>query len=264
MNGSVTEPRAWTLPRLVTVTVIATVVQAGLIYWASDRKPFHPRTAMERPAVVLAATARSELLTLTDPTIFSRAHAEGFSGPAWLQVRVQPGDPDTNAAPQQWLALASAQMGGGLREDARSHPPAELPVAFRLPPALTLPKGSEVPVLAKVSTVELKDALAKRGLIGFPPIPSQTNTDILLPSEVQVLVDARGNPISAVLLKSSGIKTADQLAVALAWGAQFTPAPDIPSRSLDDPNKGVVPGRMIFHWYTLPAPPAANGTLNPR
>jgi len=264
MNGSVTAPQAWTRLRVVTVTLIATAVQAGLIYWASDRKPFHPRTAIERPAVQLAALAQNELLTLTDPTIFSRAHAEGFSGPAWLTVRVQPSETDTNTTPQQWLALASAQLGETSHEHARTDEPGTLSVTFRPQPALMPSDAGPVLTMSKVSTVELKDALAKRGLVNFPPLPSQTNGDILLPSEVQVLVDARGNPISAVLLKSSGLKTADQLAVTIARNAQFTPAREIPPGGVDEAGKGVVPGRMIFHWYTMPAPASAGGGTNPR
>jgi len=264
MNGAVTEPRAWSRLKLATVTVIAAAAQAGLIYWASDRKPFYPRTALARPAVQLAALAHNDLLVLNDPTIFSRAHPEGFSGPAWLSIRVQPSDPDTNTAPQQWLALASAQLGETFRGYAETDRLATLSIAFRPQPALTQPSTAPDSMMATVSSVELKDALAKRALINSPPLPSQTNADILLPSEVKVLVDARGNTISAVLLKSSGLKVADQLAVRLALNAQFTPARDVPSRSLDEPNKGVVPGRMIFHWYTVPAPASSGGSSNPQ
>lgn len=263
MSGPATEPRAWSRPRLATVAVIAAAVQAGLIYWASDRQPFHPRTAIERPAVQLATLAHSELLVLNDPTIFSRAHAEGFSGPAWLKVRVQLDESDTNAAPLQLLALASAELGETFRNYVRTNPPATLSFALRPQPALTQPRVIPDLEMATVSIVELKDALARRALINFPRLPSQTNADILLPSEVQVLVDARGNASSAVLLKSSGSKAADRLAVTLARNAQFTPARDVPARNLDEPSN-VVPGRMIFHWYTVPAPASANGLPNPQ
>ena len=264
MNGAATEPRAWTGLRLFIVTVIAAIAQVALIYWTSDPKPFHPRTAIERPAVQLASLAPNELIALTDPTIFSRAHAEGFSGPAWLTVRVQPPDSDTNTAPLQWLGLASARLGETLRDSVRVNPSGSLSIAPRPQPALT--QSSTVPELAMatVSFVELKDALAARALTNFPSLPSQSNADILLPSEVQVLVDARGNPISVVLLRSSGLKTADQLAVSLARSAQFTPLREARPHGLEEPTKGTVLGRMIFHWHTVPAPTAANGGTNPR
>ena len=264
MNGAVTGPQMWTARRLWTVAVLAAAVQAGLIYWAGDRMPFHARTASAMPAVQLAAPTRSELLTLTDPTVFSRAHPDGFSGPAWLTIRDQPSDAETNAAPQQWLALAPGLLGGNFRDYMRTNPPAAFAIALRPSPAPTRPGALPALTLATASTVQVEGALAARARVNFSPPPSQTNADILLPSEVQLLVDARGNPISAVLLKSSGYKPADQLAVTLARDAQFTPDRDALARSANDPDAGVISGRMIFRWHTVPAPPSANGSPNPR
>ena len=264
MNGAVTGPQTWTWQRLVTVAVLAAAVQASLIYWASDRTPFHPRTASTRPAVQLAALTRSELLTLTDPTIFSRAHPNGFSGPAWLTIRAPEfRAPETTDTPT-WLALAPAQLGGSFRDYVRTNPPAAFSVASRPQPALTQPGAVPALTMATNSVEQVEGALAVRKLINFPPLPSQTNADVLLPSEVQLLVDARGNPISAVLLKSSGYKPADQLAVTRARDAQFSPDRDALTRSANDPNAGVVSGRMIFRWHTLPAPSPGSGSPNPR
>jgi len=249
--------------KLITVSIVAFAVQVGLIYWTSDRKPYHPRTAIERPAVQLAALAHNELLALNDPTIFSRAHAEGFSGPAWLSIRVDLNDTDTNAAPQQWLALASVQLGENFRDYIRTNSTATLPLAFRPHPELTQLGAIPASTMATASFVELKDALAARSLATPLPLPSQTNADILQTSEVQLLVDSEGNSISAVLLKSSGLKTADQFAVRLALNAQFKPAHNAPSSNSDESNKSVL-GRMIFHWYTVPAPASTNGSPDPQ
>lgn len=256
----------WSARRLCTVAVLAAAVQAGLIYWASDRTPYHPRIANARHSVLFAALARSELLTLTDPTIFSRAHPNGFSGLAWLTISVPEFRAlETSDAPQ-WLALAPTQLGEAFRRYVQTNQPAAFAVVLRPQPALTRPSATMISTVGTVSVVQLEGALAARELVNFPLPPSQTNTDILLPSEVQLLVDARGNPISAVLLRSSGYKPADQLAVALAREAQFTPDRDALARSAKAPDAGVISGRMIFRWHTLPAPaPApASGSPNPR
>ena len=77
----------WTARRLWTVAVLAALVQVGLIYWASDRTAYVVRPTPARPPVQFAALSRSELLSLTDPTVFSRAHPNGFSGAAWMISR---------------------------------------------------------------------------------------------------------------------------------------------------------------------------------
>jgi hypothetical protein len=66
-------------------------------------------------------------------------------------------------------------------------------------------------------------------------------------------VDARGNPISAVLVKGSGLKLADQLAVALARDARFAPDRAALKLQMENPAAGLISGRMIFHWHTVPA-----------
>lgn len=256
----------WTTRRLWTVAVLAALVQVGLIYWASDRTAYVVRPTPAHPPVQFAALSRSELLSLTDPTVFSRAHPNGFSGAAWLTVPVaEYRVPESSGAPQ-WLALAPVQLGSALREYVRTNLPATFAGAIRPPPALTQPSLMPGTTVGSLSTVPVVvGPLAARELMNFPPLPAQTNADILLPSEVQLLVDARGNPISAVLLPpGSGLKAADQLAVALARAAQFAPDRAALLRSASNPDAGVVSGRMIFRWHTAPAPASANGTTNPR
>ena len=81
--------------------------------------------------------------------------------------------------------------------------------------------------------------------------------NVIAPSKVQVLVDAAGNVVSAVLLPpDSGFTAADQYdkadqrALELARAARFAPA----SR--------LTVGRMIFNWHTVP-PPATNAPAIP-
>jgi hypothetical protein len=255
----------WSARRLWTVAVLAALVQVGLIYWASDRTAYVVRPTPARPPVQFAALSHSELLALTDPTVFSRAHPNGFSGAAWLTVpAAEYRVPESSGAPQ-WLALAPAQLGGALREYVRTNLPAVFAGAIRPQPALTQPSQTSGATVSSLSTVQVVGPLAARELMNFPPLPAQTNADILLPSEVQLLVDARGNPISAVLLPpGSGLKAADQLAVALARAAQFAPDPAALLRSASDTDAGVISGRMVFRWHTAPAPVATNGTTNPR
>lgn len=265
MNGVSIGPHMWSARRLWTVAVLAALVQAGLIYWASDRTPYVARTAPARPPVQFAAFSRSELLSLTDPTVFSRAHPAGFSGAAWLNAPVtEYRIPEAPGAPQ-WLALAPAQLGGALRDYVRTNQTASLAGGLLSPSLLTQPSRTPGAVVRSLSTVQIVGPLAARPLVNLPPLPVQTNADVLLPSEVQLLVDARGNPISAVLLPpGSGLKAADQLAVALARAAEFARDRAASGGPANDPDATVTSGRMIFRWHTEAVPASAPGTTNPR
>jgi hypothetical protein len=84
-------------------------------------------------------------------------------------------------------------------------------------------------------------------------LPAQINltnwpyADVIAPSKVQVLVDAAGNVVSAVLLPSENGFTAadhydaaDQRALELARALRFTPSARLTF------------GRITFNWQTVP------------
>ena len=263
MIGTPPEPREWTARRLGTVIVMAVVVQAGLIWWLSEKTPFLPRAANRRPAVQLTALFHSEILTLTAPTLFSLPHPDGFSGPAWLDFRPQDYQPsETTNAPQLWLALAAENLGASFREFMKSIPADRLTRRTWPAPPVTRPGADAPQVLASESLVRIKGALARRGLLSALEIPSWPNPDILASSEVLVWVDAWGNPVSAVLIESSGYKPADAAAVKLAQSAGFGTDESALAQHSNDPSLGLVSGRMIFQWRTLA--PGTNSAVNPR
>ena len=78
------------------------------------------------------------------------------------------------------------------------------------------------------------------------------DADVIAPSRVQVLVDAIGDVVSAVLLPpddseaaASHYDAADQRALELARAMRFAPS------------SCLTVGRMFFYWHTVP-PPATN------
>jgi len=89
--------------------------------------------------------------------------------------------------------------------------------------------------------------------------------DIISPSVVQVLVDAAGNVVSAVLLPSensleataSRDADADQCAVELARTARFAPLWPGAGSVESSPSIRLAVGRFIFNWQSVP-PPATN------
>lgn len=262
MNGPVIGPQMWTRRRLWTVAAMATLAQIGLIYWASDWTPVQPRKASARPAVQLVAFERSDWLAATDPRIFSSAHPQGFSGLAWLKLHSVDYAPERTNGAARWLTLSPEQLGQTFREYVRTNSDRAFEVAVRSTPSpTTVDAAVNLPILAQ-SVVEAEGALAERGWVHIAPPPSQTNSDVLPASEVHLLVDARGNPISAVLTRSSGSKAADQLAVKLAREAQFNTDRDALRRLANEPDAGVISGRLIFRWHTVP--PGSTNFVNPR
>ncbi len=78
-------------------------------------------------------------------------------------------------------------------------------------------------------------------------VPSLPYNDVIPPSQVQVLVDAAGKVVSAVLLPPDNLlesaghyDAADRRALELARAARFAPAPRLTF------------GRLIFNWHTVP------------
>jgi hypothetical protein len=110
----------------------------------------------------------------------------------------------------------------------------------------------------------VEGALAARGLLSLPPLPVWAGADLLAPSQVRVLVDARGHPVSALLLAGSGLAAADQAAVNLALAAQFGSDPAALKAPPGNPAAGLVFGRLNFRWHTVPVTALTNGLPNPR
>ena len=267
MNGALAEPLVWSGRKRWIVIALAVGVQAGLILWFGATSPRSIRIVDARPDVQLVTVADSELLAVTAPTLFSRAHPKGFSGPAWLAVPPlpEPGQFPESAASPVWLAVEPGDLGATFRAFVRARAPGPFTLRNEQSPAVTQPSAPLILPAATNSIVEVEGALAARGLLGMSELPSWPNPDILSPSEVQVLVDARGNPVSALLLSGSGLKAADQTAVNLARSAQFGSAPSVLNAQFVNPSDGLVFGRLIFRWHTLPLMTmATNGLPNPR
>lgn len=262
MNLADNEPVVWSARRRWATIAVAVVVQVGLIYWFSERSQQPVRQAESRPAFQLVARAQSEWLTLNSPTMFALPHPLGFSGRAWLAVPAHDYRPAEATNVPQWLALTPAALGATFREFMRTNQSSRVAVAIRPAPALATPSLVATPLTARASRVQLSDALVKRGLRSQWQLPAWTNAETLPPSEVQVVVDAFGHPVSAVLLNSSGLRAADAHALELVRRAVFGPDENVVRAPSDALDAGLTSGRLEFHWLTLP--PDGNGGTDPR
>jgi len=256
-----TSPREgrWSRRRWVVLIGLVFAAQAGLMFAFRDRQPVVPRQPARVPMLRLA-TESSELLALTDPTLFALPHREGFSGAAWLTN--PPPDSPTNAwtEPVRWLPPPVEQLGAEFRSFIQTNAFESLQIVAMSEPAPIIPELFPVEPPSTRSTLRIGGDLARRRLITPLVLPSWTNTDLLTNSVVQLLVDARGNVISAALLPpGSGLTAADTNALALANSARFESIePAGPDRA-QHPAPLATFGTMIFEWQTMltNAPPAA-------
>jgi hypothetical protein len=268
MSDQLTESWRWTGGRWWAWIALVFASQLGLIFWLGKPRPVGSTLTEPAPLVRLVGSGAAQLLAfsdaptllaLTDPTLFALPHREGFSGAAWLTL------PELEFRPYVWseaprpLALAPERLGADFREFMATNRTSSLPVVAQPEFELLQPKVVESETFPTQSTLRLIGALAGRSLLVSPALPSWPSGEMLTNSVVQVLVAANGKPVSAILLRYSGLLEADQHALREARNGRFQPV------NFSDPTNslaGLSWGQMVFEWHTLPLP-ATNNTVAP-
>ncbi len=252
MNAATAQRPVPLLRRWWTWVVIIAAVQTGLIFLLGAKHPAVPRAPFAMPPIFLSASEPSELAALNDPTLFALPHQRGFSGSAWT---LAPKSGFTAAdwdEPLRWLPLAPEKLGKGFKQFVADNTPAPFPVAEKLEPQITAPPATEFPLPTR-STLRVEGG---RALLTNLELTSWPNTDVLTNTVARALVDAGGLVVSATLLESCGLPTADQRALELTRSAHFEPLPGGDKERLAHPLNGLSWVKMIFNWHTV-APPIA-------
>jgi hypothetical protein len=236
--------------------------QVAVIFWLSDRTPSDrtpirplPPPAQPAPLVEVAGTNWNELMALTDPTLFALPRPHGFAGLAWLPAPPpvhhpfawnEPA-PEADITPDSLVgALFALLQTNGLQAFESS--PAALP-------QLTLPVSEGELELPQASSLRFADGLEDWRLAQPIKLPAWPATDLLTNTVVRVMLDRRGEPISAVLLNlhGSGSRAADDFALDQTMRARFVPPqPSLPRPSAN-PLSGLSWGTLVFRWHTVPA-----------
>ncbi|HXR47233.1 MAG TPA: hypothetical protein VN784_07300 [Candidatus Limnocylindrales bacterium] len=239
----------WPLSRWLLLILIVLAAHIALIFIFGTRKPITPMPVKNAPKLELAVGS-SEWLMLNDPTLFALPNIEGFAGPAWLEPpHVQFHQLEWTESPR-WLQLPAGELGAVFSRFMETNRFATLKLELKPPPPFTVPLVPLEPQFAVTSTLRIEGDIARRPLLAPMKLPSWPYTDVIAPSKVQVLVNATGEVVSAVLLPSDDSgevrdAEADGRALELARAARFAPASDLTL------------GKLIFNWCTVP-PPATN------
>ncbi|HWI55921.1 MAG TPA: energy transducer TonB [Bacillota bacterium] len=255
MSAAPVEPRSWPRRRLWAIVALVFALQVGLICWLGDRQPVRPRPAAFAPALQLLSEPATNLLALTDPTLFALPHRQGFSGLAWMQAPPQPFHPFTWTEEPRWLPLSVEQLGAAFNRFIETNQFNSLEACALPEPELTLPMASAPEGFPDRSTLRVEGGLADRPLTTPLQLRSWAHSDLLTNSVVQAVVDAAGRPISVTLLVKSGSEQADQHALEQVRTARFAPANVGGPQTTAPPLAQLDWGQLVFEWHTLALAP---------
>jgi len=258
-----TKPRtkgSWPLSRWLMLIALVFVAHVALIFAFGERKPAAPRVVTNVPELKLAANS-AEWLALNDPTLFAQPNLAGFAGLALKPPPVEFHRLEWTESPH-WLPLPVTELGGTFSQFMQTNQFVASQFESKPPPQFTTPAVLVEPALAKASTMRIEGGLTRRQLLAPVKLPSWPYADVIAPSKVQVLVNAAGNVVSAVLLPSDNPAEAtmahdadaDQRALELARTARFAPLAGVNVSITADPAAHLTLGQLIFDWHAVALP----------
>src|SRR5882724_1446535 len=245
----------WPLHIWLMLVALVFVAHVAAVFIFGEHKFPAPRPVTNVPQLQLANNS-SELLTLDDPTLFALPRAGDLASIGLQTPAVSPPAFRWSEAPHL-LPLSAETLGATFVQFMQTNVFAGSQLNFKPQPKLNSPAVIFQPAFAENSTLQIEGDLVQRKLLDEIVLSNWPYPDVIAPSRVQVLVDADGNVVSAVLLPSNnslknqtGYDDANKRALELARDARFAPAPHLTI------------GRMIFNWRTVPPdatnPPAAS------
>ena len=252
MNVHTTIPSGWSGGRFLLVAVLLFAGQAGWILLVGQRPRPAPVPAAPRMVLRLLDTALDdEQLTkhvfAGDPTVFPSSSPHGFAGQAWRLLRAHDYAAPLLEPPPAFLAFAANGSGADLKPAALESRQTPYPLAGPLePPPESAPDFPAAAASRPESFLHIEGALA--GSLLRPPLvlPSWTTNFLVSNSVVQFAANRAGQVISAVLLAGSGLKEADDSALATVNGLRFRPAGSSASEFAWD--------TADFYWKTIEPP----------
>lgn len=231
------------------------VTQVAVVFLLGD-PPVKPAQAPAGPVIHMAGPGSRELLALQDPTLFVLPHRDNFSGDAWLKMRAREFSPTNWTEPGRPLELSSQELGAAFVAFMQTNRPA------RFQPRVDsgLDNGDvtapPMPPISRPSRLRVEGDLAHLRLLTPLHLPPQTNSDLLTNTVIQLVVDAQGNPFSAVVAAKCGNDNADNEALTnFAKVVRFAPPEAAALGAV--PQDKMISGKLVFEWQTIPsnAPP---------
>jgi hypothetical protein len=235
---------------LIAITVVCGI-QFAMIVLLTLRSPVVSKVE-PNTVVTIPGNLSSEIQALTDPTLLALGGTRGFSR-IWMDLpELEPVDPTWEQTPD-WLAINPQGLGSNFQAFAASTGEPSRGLAFKPEPE-TLPSAPPRtgPSWPPASRLSITGGLNTRRLLHRPELPSWPAEDLLVPTRVRVVVDARGMVMSTTLQSGSGSTSADQFALKTSRQLRFAP-----SRSANR-ERSLAFGELVFQWHTTQEAPDEN------
>jgi TonB family protein len=241
MNAEAVEPNTgWSFSRWIFFVALAVAAHLAFVFLFGTKKNPPVRPLANVPEFYLA-NAASELIALTDPTLFALPHWNDSSATTLREPPEIESPSFYWTEPPQFLAPPAASYGAVFHTFMATNQSGGTLLDFKPLAQITFPAVKIESVLPQNSTLEFSSELAQRRILKNLAVPTLAYNDVIAPSRVQILVGKDGNVASVVLLESSEYDDADQKALALARAVRFAPA------------AGLTLGEITFNWHTMPA-----------
>lgn len=250
----------WSYPRLFLVAVLLFGAQLLAFSFLSEPYVIEPRVNVSRFEIIQVAPSGAEtlepLLSLLDPTVFVLPAEKGFSGTAWL--RTEGFDYRNPAWTEQplFLGLSTNQLLGDFFRRGLVEAPLR-PFTSRAPEPIA-PEfrvdGSFLRVMSP-TVVAFRGDLSGDDLVRNVEWPTLEHPDVLLPTELNLKVDRRGRVFSVMLLRGSGLASADRRALELARQLVFDAMPPESAEAAGNNVSTLRQTRLIVRWQTRPPTP---------
>jgi hypothetical protein len=253
MTSTTTETQTWSRQRWWTAIALVLALQTFLVFLLENRSPAVPPKSVAAPVIRLQESLSLEPLAVSDPALFVLPHREGFSGEAWLnRIPSFPYQPADWNPPLSWLALSADTLGANFKEFIAANASPPFQTLATIEPARSIPNFFPMDSTPAQSTLRIGAGLTKLRMLSTPKLQEWPNAELLTNSIVQLLVDAQGCTISAVLLHKSGSIDADDSAMEIAKAAQFEPVKSVGSIPTANDAKALTLVTLTFEWQTLP------------
>ena len=252
MNAPLPTRFGWSRGRFLLVAALLFAGQAGWVLLLGERArpsrlPAAPPMLLRLLAAPLDQERWSRDVFAGDPAVFPSSSPHGFAHQAWGLLRANDYPAPLLEPPPAFLEFAGTGSGADLQPAA--------PVLLQTPfpwdsqsgfPPESGPAFSAAEASRPESFLRIEGGLAGRQLETPVVLPSWANGFLVTNSVVQFAVNRSGQVNSAVLLAGSGLKEADDSALAAVNLLRFFPVGgDAPELAWDT---------ATFYWKTIPPP----------
>ena len=266
MTAGTAESRTWRPLKWAVVASCVLALQVWFFVWFARPPGLPPRPAALGSVIHLPGGLAMDLPGSVSPLVLARPDAHGFSGQAWLQIPAITYTPEESNLPPFLLAFQTDRLGETLTQALSTNQSGYFEVAARSGPRFEDYSPTR-PIPIPESTLAIEGELANRPLLAKPTLKAQPADTILTNTIVDVVVDAEGRVFAPPVLEPMGSPrppesaAADAEALAAAAGLLFQPVGRMPGQPGPD-YTSLTPGRLVFHWQTVPKTAAATNDLS--